>query len=256
MPISKFTPNFHMKNWMQLPKRKHLEEETLLMQHAVQRYKTELCLMENMLFSLYRTAHPDLTADERLEVEELQHLWCEVRKEVIKMEELLSDRLKAVMSGNDSYSPLDSLEVVQQMIDLLREQLYHQQMCIGRNFHLDNVEDDLDIDQPHTGSPSVVSSSVSDSWMSEIASQMSDIKSSISASEGNQKRELQDRISKFKKGLLSDVRREISETQNAEMLKLQLQARENEVKRLRMELLIQNVSIGQTRKKQVFESDV
>lgn len=43
----------------------HLEEETLLMQHAVQRYKTELCLMENMLFALYRRAETELESEDR-----------------------------------------------------------------------------------------------------------------------------------------------------------------------------------------------
>jgi hypothetical protein len=48
----------------------------------------------------------------------------------------------------------------------------------------------------------------------------------------------------------------MSTTQNAKMLQLQLQARDNEVRRLKMELLLQNVNSGGTRKKQMFESDV
>jgi len=35
------------------------------MQHAVQRYKTEMCMMENMLFSLYTRAQADLLQEER-----------------------------------------------------------------------------------------------------------------------------------------------------------------------------------------------
>jgi hypothetical protein len=69
--------------------------------------------MENMLFALYRTAQEDLAPEDRSEVEELQQLWVEVRKEVIKMEELLSQRLKSIMQGNDYYNPLDALEIVQ-----------------------------------------------------------------------------------------------------------------------------------------------
>lgn len=53
-------------------------------------------------------------------MEELQQLWSQVRKEVIKMEELLSDRLHAVVAGNDSYSPLDALEIIQSVSDCVQ----------------------------------------------------------------------------------------------------------------------------------------
>ncbi|XP_060566792.1 uncharacterized protein LOC132725635 isoform X2 [Ruditapes philippinarum] len=254
MPNAKFTPNFQMKNWMQLPKRKHLEEETLLMQHAVQRYKTELCLMENMLFALCRTAQSELEPEDRCDVEELQHLWCEVRKEVIKMEELLSQRIKAIMAGNETYSPLDALEIIQSMIDLLREQLYHQQMCIGRDVSF--TEDEIEADTTRSQSACSNMSSVSESWMSDISNQMSDIKSSLASAEQKQAEELNQRIAELKKSLLSEVKGEMSTTQNAKMLQLQLQARDNEIRRLKMELLLQNVNSGGTRKKQMFESDV
>ena len=42
-----------------------LEEETRLMQHAVQRYKTELALMQNMLFSMYSSVQQELLPEER-----------------------------------------------------------------------------------------------------------------------------------------------------------------------------------------------
>jgi hypothetical protein len=60
----------------------------------------------------------------------------------------------------------------------------------------------------------------------------------------------------LKKSLLSEVKGEMSTTQNAKMLQLQLQARDNEIRRLKMELLLQNVNSGGTRKKQMYESDV
>jgi hypothetical protein len=60
----------------------------------------------------------------------------------------------------------------------------------------------------------------------------------------------------LKKSLLSEVKGEMSTTQNTKMLQLQLQARDNEIRRLKMELLLQNVNSGGTRKKQMFESDV
>lgn len=60
----------------------------------------------------------------------------------------------------------------------------------------------------------------------------------------------------LKKSLLSEVKSEQSTTQNAKMLQLQLQARDNEIQRLKMELLLQSMNAGETRKRQMLESDV
>ena len=42
-----------------------LEEETRLMQHAMQRYKTEMVAMETTLFSMSQLASTELTDEER-----------------------------------------------------------------------------------------------------------------------------------------------------------------------------------------------
>lgn len=75
-----------------------------------------------------------------------------------------------------------------QMIDLLREQLYQQQMCIGRDISF--IEEDM-----AEFETSRSQSSVSEAWMSDISSQMSDIKASLVSTEQKQKQELNDRIS-------------------------------------------------------------
>ena len=48
----------------------------------------------------------------RADLEELQCLWAEVRKELNKLEEHLSYRLSSVLSGNDNFSPLSAMEIV------------------------------------------------------------------------------------------------------------------------------------------------
>jgi hypothetical protein len=69
------------------------------------------------------------------------------------------------------------------MIDLLREQLYHQQMCIGRDVSF--TEDEIEADTTRSQSACSNMSSVSESWMSDISNQMSDIKSSLASAEQN-----------------------------------------------------------------------
>ena len=49
----------------------------------------------------------------RADIEEIQCLWSEVRKEVGKLDEQLSYRLSSVLAGNDNFSPLNAMEVVQ-----------------------------------------------------------------------------------------------------------------------------------------------
>ena len=84
------------------------------------------------------------------------------------------------------------------MIDLLREQLYHQQMCIGRDISF-TEDDDIEVDAARSQSVCSNMSSVSESWMSDISSQMSDIKSSLASAEQKQSQELNQRITEVKK---------------------------------------------------------
>ena len=63
-------------------------------------------------------------------------------------------------------------------------------------------------------------------------------------------------IFQLKSSLLAEVMGELSTSSNSKMLQLQLQARDNEIQRLRMELLLQSVESGNTRKKLLLESDV
>ena len=46
-------------------------------------------------------------------MEELQCLWSEVRKEIEKMEEHLSRRLSSVLTGNDNFNTLTTMDIVQ-----------------------------------------------------------------------------------------------------------------------------------------------
>lgn len=51
----------------------------------------------------------------REDVEELQHLWAEVRRQVMETEQLLTSRMKAVAGGNDNFSSLTSISILQRV---------------------------------------------------------------------------------------------------------------------------------------------
>jgi len=73
------------------------------------------------------------------------------------------------------------------MIDLLREQLYHQQMCIARDVSFN--DDDEVSSVPST------SVSVDGSWAGDISRQMEELKQGLRETQDSHRQELRDRIS-------------------------------------------------------------
>ncbi|KAK7501393.1 hypothetical protein BaRGS_00007518, partial [Batillaria attramentaria] len=120
-----YRPKRHLREWPSLVKKKKLQEETRLAQYAVQKFKTELSIMETAVMVKYQMAFEDLSQEEREDVEELQHLWSEVRRQVMETEHLLTSRMKAIASGNDCFNSLASISVLQRvnihLLTLLRD---------------------------------------------------------------------------------------------------------------------------------------
>lgn len=252
MPTVNYRPTAPLKHWTDLRRNKHLEEETRLMQHAIQRYKTELAVMETMLFKTCQLALSELSEEERADLEELQCLWSELRKELNKLEEHLSFRLSSVLSGNDNFSPLSAMEIVSSMIDLLREQLYQQQLCIGRDVSYDFDDFDLLLQSPNSSVKSM-STSTSEPSIPEFSHQISYIRDTITRTQLQQQEDLSKSFSDLKDALMAEVHSEMDS--NTRWLQLQLQSKENEIQRLRTEMFLQNLQ-SETRKRKYFESDV
>lgn len=51
----------------------------------------------------------------RSDLEELQHIWSEVHKEITEMETLMKNRLEGKFKGNNNYNPLISLDVIEKV---------------------------------------------------------------------------------------------------------------------------------------------
>lgn len=253
--LLQYRPVVPIKHWNELHKIQHLEEETRLMQHAVQRYKTEMVVMETMLFNMCQLASSELGDEESADIEELQCLWSEVRKEIEKLEEHLSYRLSSILSGNNNFSLLNDMDVVQAMIDLLREQLYQQQLCISREISV--VDADLETSVQSAVSPvqsKAMMKALSESALTDITEQMANIRESLTRTQLQQKQELGKSFFDLKEALVGEVCSEVNK--NMKWLQDQLVLKEKEVQRLTMEMFLQNVKTGATRKRQYFESDV
>ena len=63
-------------------------------------------------------------------MEELQCLWSEVRKEIEKMEEHLSRRLSSVLTGNDNFNTLTTMDIVQ-TVSIQNFIVSNQEDCIS-----------------------------------------------------------------------------------------------------------------------------
>lgn len=81
------------------------------------------------------------------------------------------------------------------MIDLLREQLYHQQMCISRDVNFAEEDNEDGTSECPSAMSGLTCSSADVTWMSDISSQMMELRSSLEKSHVTQKQEMQERIS-------------------------------------------------------------
>ncbi|GFS18588.1 hypothetical protein ElyMa_006851500 [Elysia marginata] len=140
-PGCNYRPRRLFKEWAMLSKRKRLQEENRLLQHTLHKYKTELSLMESALKIDFQAAVPDMTQEERDQVAQVEWLWSQVKSEVAEMERLLMSRIKSVQSGNDFHTLLANMGVINKITELLKEQVYQQQVISSRGTEADDEDD-------------------------------------------------------------------------------------------------------------------
>ncbi|XP_050388444.1 protein ITPRID2 isoform X1 [Patella vulgata] len=242
--IIHYKPKQHVREWTNLIRKKRLQEETCMLQYAIQKYKTELHSIETAFIIQFQQAYEELTDEERDEVEELQHLWTAIHQQLLETEHLLSQRLKKVNSGNDFFTFISTLSVLQKMILLLREQLYQQQVTIGK--------DDLDTEYQssllsHHRSHSYSGLDVPPSPFSPRHRSHHNLGTSTRL--GQSLDELRDTV-------IKDVREELRKS--TQHLHLDLQSKDNEIQRLNLELMMEKHGLldYQRHRNTVQETDV
>ncbi|GAB1602946.1 uncharacterized protein LOC115215466 [Argonauta hians] len=127
-PFLPYTPHIKVEIWAEKPVDMHLQEENQLMQHAVQRYKFDLQIMESTFLSCFNHMADKLSKEETLMMDELYELWTAVSIEVSQLERLLAERRHLVRKGNCQLTTLTSLQVIPLMTEILKEQLCAFQM--------------------------------------------------------------------------------------------------------------------------------
>ncbi|XP_069107269.1 protein ITPRID2-like [Argopecten irradians] len=241
VPVTRYQPKHPIKTWPSIQQRILLQEETQLVQYALHRYKLELNILETTFLVNKQLAWDELTPDEKMELDELQHLWTEVRKEVTEMEQYLANRMASTQVGNDRFQPLLVLEVVHKMVNLLREQMYQQEIY--------KTKMDLELDPPFQPSPQVP-------WWPEVSQMLWDIKQKVSEPPAMSS------ASSVASGSMQDLRQIIREEvqqecrDNQRWLHRELEAKEKELCQLRKEMMSHSIKEGQTKVKKYYESVV
>ncbi|ESO95226.1 hypothetical protein LOTGIDRAFT_239454 [Lottia gigantea] len=220
--IIQYKPKKHVKEWNNLLRKKRLQEETCMLQYAIQKYKTELHSLETAFMVQFQQAYEELSEEERDEVEELQHLWTAIHQQLLETERLLSQRLKKISSGNDFFTYISSLSVLQRMILLLREQLYQQQITVGK--------EDVEVVHQPAQLPLFKSQSCLGLNLPPPFTSSYHNPTLVPSRVGHSLEELRDSI-------IKDVREEIDKsTQN---LHSDMKSKEEEIQRLQFELMVE-----------------
>ncbi|XP_062583894.1 uncharacterized protein LOC134245638 isoform X2 [Saccostrea cucullata] len=226
-----YTPSKYRPNLKALPhmdKHQYLEEESRLLQHALQKYKRELQAMETTFQVNNQLAGKELTEEEREEIEELQSIWKEVRREITETEQLIANRLGGLVMGNDNYNPLLALDVIHKMIELIKEQLFQHQMSQNKEGELAAME------------------TTPGNWASEGSM------SGGPSLYGDES--IQESLSDLKESILQEVRQELQDS--TLWLQREIRNKERELNKLRMEVMSQSIKKGRTRQKHYYETDV
>ncbi|XP_035827810.1 uncharacterized protein LOC101857591 [Aplysia californica] len=231
-----YRPRRVFKEWSVLGKRKRLQEENRLLQYSLQKYKTELSIMETSFMVDYQAAYDDMTEEEREEVEEMEWLYGEVKGQIMEMEHLLLARVKSVHAGNDFHSLMSSIGVINKMIDLIKEQLYQQQLSNTRPDGEDNGEDEMEDyeDDPYLlerdGRHGRSAYLPSHGWMPRGGM----TRRFQSSSTSNLPKDLNVSLEQIKSSLLSEVQNEIRAS--TRRLEADLQDKDREIQLLKQQL--------------------
>ncbi|XP_055869606.1 uncharacterized protein LOC106078875 isoform X2 [Biomphalaria glabrata] len=225
-----YRPRRLFKEWSLLSKRKRLQEENRLLQYALQKYKTELSIMETSFMIDYQTVYPEMNQEEREELEELEYLWAEVRGQVVEMEQLLLARVKSVHSGNDFHSLMSSMGIINRMIELIKEQMYLQQVASART--KDIREEDLDDMDGHFHDELLIDER--QKMFNEVNHRRSSARNTHSSSLSNIPADLNLSLEQIKSSLLSQVQLEIKES--TKRLELDLKEKDKEIQELKERL--------------------
>ncbi|BFZ22008.1 hypothetical protein BsWGS_25047 [Bradybaena similaris] len=233
---SQYRRSHQFQDWSLLSKRKRLQEETQLLQKAVQKYKTELTIMEASFMMDYQITYPEMTDQEREEAQELEWLWSQVKGEVMDMEHLLMTRVKALHGDLELYNLLSSLGVIQKTVELVKEQICQQQLASsdwdqGRDRSLDNDLDMLDEIISCGSKPRL-----SQSWVGDVGhvSTPRAGRRFHSSSASNLSHDFNISLEQIKSSVLSEVKHEILES--TKKLEHDLQEKDREIKHLQQQL--------------------
>lgn len=199
--IPLYSPRFQVDIWCERHIDEHLQEENQLMQYAVQRYKTDLQVMESAFLREFNRTGGLLSDEDTLLMDELYELWTDISLEVVHLERLLADRQRIIRRGECELSTLTTLDVIQTMVEVLKEQLYV--------LHINN--DIVESSTPdHDPAPSLPICH-HPGWK-DISREVNELRHQMTGHDTLQAIHLKKAVQEIKDSVLSDIHQEVTQT--------------------------------------------
>lgn len=212
---------------------KHLFDENELVRQALDKYRDDLRILEVQAARLYGLHREELPENDQ-DVESVKSIRKAIWHEVNTMTKLLRDRRYSLTLGPDLVS-LTSLSVVQMMITLLKEQLFHNDtldMMESKEETLDHVTyGDHVPPQGHV---------TKDRSADDLMQRLAEVQTSVAKQQGDQAEEMANSMQLFRDSLLAEIRASIQK--ETQQLQEQVKATERQIKQLNTQLSMNSLN--------------
>ncbi|XP_019615051.1 PREDICTED: uncharacterized protein LOC109462853 [Branchiostoma belcheri] len=224
--------------------KEHLLREVDLARCCMTQYRGQLVQLELTFAQCYAAFYNHMTGQERQEVELLVVLRAEVLQEAEVLETMLANHLQAVIQEDpavfveeQSPSSLSKLKLLGQLIELLKEQGHMQQALAVL---VQNSGERPLSTHPGNYTPAPPPLDPGKQWellsadRERVHREVRDMREELCTQREDHQRDMDKNLHKLRMSIMADVRLEIAE--QMKLLRLQLQAKEEEVRMLRLQM--------------------
>ncbi|CAH1248896.1 Hypp8472 [Branchiostoma lanceolatum] len=235
--------------------KEHVIREVELARCCMVQYRRQLVHLQLMFAQCYAAFYNHMTGQERLEVESLVLLRAEVSREGEELQTLLGSHLQAVIEQDPAAcvednppSSMSKLQLLAQLIELLKEQGRMQQALA---LLVQNPAAQPGLHSPALPAPPLDTRQALHplkQWellahdRERLQREVREIRQELCTEKEHRRRDMDKTLHRLRLSIMADVRQEIAE--QMKLLRLQLQAKEEEVRMLRLQMRQQTKTRG------------
>ncbi|XP_066263625.1 uncharacterized protein [Branchiostoma lanceolatum] len=235
--------------------KEHVIREVELARCCMVQYRRQLVHLQLLFAQCYAAFYNHMTGQERLEVESLVLLRAEVSREGEELQTLLGSHLQAVIEQDPAAcvednppSSMSKLQLLAQLIELLKEQGRMQQALA---LLVQNPAAQPGLHSPALPAPPLDTRQALHplkQWellahdRERLQREVREIRQELCTEKEHRRRDMDKTLHRLRLSIMADVRQEIAE--QMKLLRLQLQAKEEEVRMLRLQMRQQTKTRG------------